>query len=150
MNDRHGHITPNDNGFKANCGGPAKCRECQREAAIKLGWVDPAGTDGGGGVTITVNALDASGFDRLLSSRAHHLFTAPPPPLAAGWKSSRTAVPQKDVAVLGFWPPAPGKPVQPHDFAVAVWSGGWWCPDVEDIDFSPSFWHPLPPPPVQP
>lgn len=29
---RHGHVTPNPDGSKARCGGPAICRECQREA----------------------------------------------------------------------------------------------------------------------
>lgn len=29
----HGHVKPNPNGLKARCGGPAICRECQRELA---------------------------------------------------------------------------------------------------------------------
>ncbi len=29
----HGHVTPNANGFKARCGGPAICEECARELA---------------------------------------------------------------------------------------------------------------------
>lgn len=28
----HGWVTPNPNGTRARCGGPAICRECQREA----------------------------------------------------------------------------------------------------------------------
>lgn len=28
----HGHVTPNADGSKARCGGPAICRECQAEA----------------------------------------------------------------------------------------------------------------------
>jgi len=29
----HGHVTPNPDGSKARCGGPALCRECARELA---------------------------------------------------------------------------------------------------------------------
>jgi hypothetical protein len=29
----HGHVTPNPDGSKARCGGPAICAECAREAA---------------------------------------------------------------------------------------------------------------------
>lgn len=29
----HGHVTPNPDGTKARCGGPAICAECSREAA---------------------------------------------------------------------------------------------------------------------
>lgn len=28
----HGHVTPNKDGSKARCGGPAICRECRAEA----------------------------------------------------------------------------------------------------------------------
>lgn len=28
----HGYVTPNENGLKARCGGPALCRICQQEA----------------------------------------------------------------------------------------------------------------------
>lgn len=31
----HGHVTPNDDGTKAHCGGPALCDECAREAGAK-------------------------------------------------------------------------------------------------------------------
>lgn len=30
---RHGHVTPNANGLRARCGGPAICGVCQREQA---------------------------------------------------------------------------------------------------------------------
>lgn len=36
MNTGHGYINPRDDGTKVNCGGPASCRECQREAAAKF------------------------------------------------------------------------------------------------------------------
>lgn len=30
---RHGHVTPNENGVKAKCGGPALCSVCAMEKA---------------------------------------------------------------------------------------------------------------------
>jgi hypothetical protein len=33
----HGWVTPNPNGAKARCGGPALCSECYREA-MRAGW----------------------------------------------------------------------------------------------------------------
>lgn len=32
----HGHVTPNPDGLKARCGGPAMCSVCQKEASEKL------------------------------------------------------------------------------------------------------------------
>lgn len=31
----HGHVTPNPEGIKARCGGPALCSICAREAALE-------------------------------------------------------------------------------------------------------------------
>lgn len=33
----HGHVTPNADGSKARCGGPAICSQCAREAGSRYG-----------------------------------------------------------------------------------------------------------------
>jgi hypothetical protein len=31
---KHGHVTPREDGFKARCGGPAICQQCAYERAV--------------------------------------------------------------------------------------------------------------------
>lgn len=49
----HGWVIMNDNGLKARCGGPAICKECQKEqvwlersAKDKINDIDRVGKDG--------------------------------------------------------------------------------------------------------
>lgn len=37
MTGGHGHVVPRADGYRARCGGPGLCRDCQREAALLLG-----------------------------------------------------------------------------------------------------------------
>src|ERR671925_545499 len=109
----HGHVTPNPDGTKARCGGPALCGQCAQEAATAAFNV-VAGTPQPGQVTCP---------------SCGHAFTPPPsePPIRVteANKSGDGTMPYGDVAYADPGYQADGKkryPLDTEEHVRAAWS----------------------------